>query len=162
MIKEARRHDRGMTTAETRLHFGAEGLQWFGVGHCGIGVDHVLLQQFVVEAVQGKLQAIGDAELVVDLAEVVLDDLFGGADLVRDLFVAHAAGDAADDGQFLLGELGLDFRIGEAGGLGTVGFDDPADGLVVDPGLAFGDLADAFDEEIGDMERGTTPRTPRR
>ena len=44
------------------LHFGAEGLHWLGVGlHCGVGVDHVLLQELVVEAVEGELQAVGDA-----------------------------------------------------------------------------------------------------
>lgn len=118
-------------------------------GHLTFGIAQVLLEQLVVEAIESQLETIGDAELVVDLAQVVLDDLLGGADLVGDLFVAHAAGDAADDGQLLFGELGLDFGVGEAGGLGAVGFDDPADGLVVDPGLALGDLADAFDEEIG-------------
>ena len=102
-----------------------------------------------METVQGKLEAVRDAELVVDLAQVVFDDLLGGADLVSDFFVAHASGDAANDGQLFFGELGLDLRIGEAGGLGAIGLDDPADGLVVDPGLSLGDLADAFDEEIG-------------
>ena len=34
-------------------------------------------------------------------------------------------------------------------GLRAVGLDDPADGLVVDPGLAVGDLADALDQQVG-------------
>src|ERR1700682_3168896 len=123
------------------LHLGAKGLHWLGVGlHCGVGVDHVLFQELVVEAVEGELKAVGDAELVGDLAQVVLDYLLGGADLVSDFFVAHASGDAADDGQLLFGELGLHLGIGEAGGLGAIGLDDPADGLVVDPGLSLGDL----------------------
>jgi len=117
-------------------------------GHWAFGVDEVFFQQLVVEAVESELQAVGDTELVVDLAEVVLDDLLGGADLVSDFFVAHAAGDAADDGKLLFGELGLNLGVGEAGGLGAVGFDDPADGLVVDPCLAFGDLADTLNEEV--------------
>ena len=146
----AGRREQNRSRQREPLHLGAEGLQWLGVGlHCGVGVDHVLLQQLVVEAVESEFETVGDAELVVDLAQVVLDDLLGGADLVSDFFVAHASGDAADDGQLLFGELGLDFGIGEAGGLGAIGLDDPADGLVVDPGLALGDLADAFDEEIG-------------
>ncbi len=120
-----------------------------GGTHRGVAVDQVLFEQLMVETVESQLETVGDAELVVDLAQVVLDNLFGGADLVGDLFVAHAAGDAADDGQLFFGELGLDLGVGEAGGLGAVGFDDPADGLVVDPGLTLGDLADAFDEQVG-------------
>jgi hypothetical protein len=134
-----------------RLHFGAQGLGGFGPGGCGggVGFGEVFFEELVVEAVEGELETVGDAELVVDLAQVVLDDLFGGADLVGDLFVAHAAGDAADDGELFFGELGLDFGVSEGGGLGAIGFDDPADGLIVDPGLAFGDLSDAFDEKVG-------------
>jgi hypothetical protein len=132
-----------------QLHLGAERLQRLGLsGYCRF-VDQVFLQQLMVETVQGELQAVGDAELVVDLAQVVLDDLFGGADLISDFLVAHAAGDATDDGQLLLRELGLDLGIGEIGGLGAVGLDDPTDGLIVDPGLAFGDLADTLDKEVG-------------
>jgi hypothetical protein len=103
----------------------------------------------VVQAVERELEAVGDAEFVIHLAQVVLDDLLCGADLVGDLFVPHAAGDAADDGELFLGELWLDARVGERGGLGAVGLDDPADRLVVDPSLAVGDLADALDEEVG-------------
>ena len=103
----------------------------------------------MVQAVQGELKTVGDAELVVDLAQVVLDNLFCCADLVGDFLVAHASGDTADDREFLLRELGLDLGVGEAGGLGTVGLDDPTDGLIVDPGLTLGDFADAFDQKIG-------------
>ena len=54
-----------------------------------------------MQAVERQFQTIGDAELVVDLAQVILDDLLGRANLVRDFFIAHAAGDARDDGKFL-------------------------------------------------------------
>jgi hypothetical protein len=132
------------------LHFGAERLRWLSKGsRYHVCISHVLLQELVVETVEGQFQTVGDSELVVDLAQVVLDDLFGGADLVGDLFVAHAAGDAADDRELFLGELGLDLGVGEAGGLRTVGFDDPANGLIVDPGFAVGDLAHALDQQIG-------------
>src|SRR5207249_3488392 len=47
---------------KVELHLGAEGLHWLGVGlHCRIGVDHVLLQELVVETVQGEFEAVGDA-----------------------------------------------------------------------------------------------------
>ena len=115
----------------------------------------------MVQAVERQFQPVGYAQLVVYLAQVVLDHLFGGADLVGDLLVPHAARDAADDGQLFLGEFGQDARAGERTGLRAIGLDHPTDGLVVDPGLAVGDLANAFDQRSGEMERGTTPRTPR-
>ena len=48
-----------------------------------------------------------------------------------------------------LESLGWTLRVGQPGGLRAIGLDDPADGLVVDPGFAIGDLADAFDEQVG-------------
>jgi hypothetical protein len=43
-----------------------------------------LIQQLAVEAVQDWLQTVRDAEVVVNLAQVVNDDLLGGANLVSD------------------------------------------------------------------------------
>jgi hypothetical protein len=43
-----------------------------------------LIQQLAVEAVQDWLQTVRDAEVVVKLAQVVNDDLLGGANLVSD------------------------------------------------------------------------------
>src|ERR1700679_3751371 len=95
-------------------------------------IDQILLQQLVVKAVKGKLQAVRDTELVIDFAQIVLNDLLSGTNLVSNFLVAHTARDATDNGQFFFRELGLNFGISEAGGLSAVGFDDPADGLVVD------------------------------
>ena len=47
----------------------------------------LVLQQVMMDAVERKLEPIRDAELVVDLAQVVLDDLFGGAEFDGDLLV---------------------------------------------------------------------------
>ena len=105
--------------------------------------------QLVVEAVEGELEAIGNAELVVNLAQIIFDDLLGGAELVGDFLVALALGDAGDDEHLFLVEAGLIARVGEVAGLGAIGFDDPGDGLIVNPGFADGDFAHALDEQIG-------------
>jgi hypothetical protein len=44
-----------------------------------------------------KLEAIGNAQLVIDLAQVVLDHLLRGPKLISDLLVALALRDAGDD-----------------------------------------------------------------
>ncbi len=68
-----------------------------GDGHfVGIGFDDL-----VVQAIEGELKPIGDTQLVVDLAQIVLDDLLGGAELERDLLIALALRDAGDDRRFL-------------------------------------------------------------
>ena len=71
----------------------------------GVGLDDL-----VVQAVEGQLKAIGDAQLVVDLAQIVLDDLLGGAELERDFLIALALGDAGDDRGLLGREPGLGAR----------------------------------------------------
>jgi hypothetical protein len=43
-----------------------------------------------LQAVEGKPESIGNAELVINLAQVVLDDLLSGTELMGDLLVAHA------------------------------------------------------------------------
>src|SRR5215469_14307796 len=60
------------------------------------------LQQPVMDAVEGKFQAVRDAQLVIDLAQVVFDNLLGGPNLVSDLFVAHSLRDAGDDEQLFV------------------------------------------------------------
>jgi hypothetical protein len=53
----------------------------------------------MVQAVERKLEAIGNTQLVIDLAQVVLDDLLRGPELIGDLLVALALRDAGNDGQ---------------------------------------------------------------
>ena len=108
-----------------------------------------VLMQLVVEAVEGELEAIGNAQLVVDLAQIVFDDLLGGTELVGDFLIALALGDAGDDEHLLLVEAGLIARVIHVAGLGAIGFDNPGDGLIVDPGFAGGDFAHALNEQIG-------------
>ena len=67
---------------------------------CG-DLIHICLDDLVVQAVQGKFKAVCDAELVVDLAQIVLDDLFGGSQLKCNFLVALALRDASDDRRLL-------------------------------------------------------------
>ena len=60
--------------------------------------------QAVMDAVERQLQAVGNAQLVVDLAQIILDHLLGGADLLGDFLVAHALRHARDNQQFLVAE----------------------------------------------------------
>jgi len=84
LIRRCRQFLSGIAEGRERsCHLGG-GLQRFGVsGHCGF-VGQALIQQLAVEAVQGWLQTVRDAEVVVNLAQVVNDDLLGGANLVSD------------------------------------------------------------------------------
>ena len=108
----------------------------------------ILFQQLVVKAVQRQLEAIGDAELIVDLAQVVLDYLLGRSNLIGNLFVAHSASDAPDNGKFFFRELWLHPGVGERGRLSPVGLDHPTNRLVVDPRFTFSNLTHALDEQI--------------
>ena len=45
-----------------------------------------------MHAIQRQFQSVGDAKLVVDLAQVILDDLFGGAHFLGDIFVLETLG----------------------------------------------------------------------
>ena len=51
----------------------------------------------VMQEVERKFESIGNAELVINLPQVVLDDLFGGTELIGNLLIAHALRDAGDD-----------------------------------------------------------------
>jgi hypothetical protein len=50
-----------------------------------------------LQAVERKFESIGNADLVINLIQVVLDDLLGGTELMGYLLVAHAQRDAGDD-----------------------------------------------------------------
>ena len=127
---------------ETRLRLGGD---FEGTGGFGFGG----LVELMMEAVEGELEAIGNSQLVVNLAQIIFDDLLGSAELVGDFLIALALGDAGDNEHLLLVEAWLIARVVGAAGLGAIGLDDPCDGLIVDPGFAGGDFAHAFDEEVG-------------
>jgi hypothetical protein len=59
-----------------------------------------ILEQAVVHAVEREFESIADAQLIVDFAKVVLDNLLGGTDFLSDVLVAQALRNAGDDPQF--------------------------------------------------------------
>src|SRR5262249_38123492 len=59
------------------------------------------IQDAVVNCEQRKFQSVGNSDLVVHIAQVVLDHLLGGAELRRDLFVLIPLDDQGNDAQFL-------------------------------------------------------------
>jgi hypothetical protein len=65
----------------------------------GTHLSCAFLVHRVMETMERKPEAIGNAQLVIDLAQAVLDDLLRGPQLVGDLLVALALRDAGDDRQ---------------------------------------------------------------
>jgi site-specific DNA recombinase len=66
------------------------------------GLTFWLLEQLVMDAIERQLQPIGDAQLVVNLAQVVLHYLFRGADVVGNFFIAQTLRHTGNDVQFFL------------------------------------------------------------
>src|ERR1035438_3334731 len=118
---------------------------WFG----GRAVSGGFLIELMVEAVHGQLQAVRNVELVVYPAQIILDDLLCGAELVGDLLVALGLREAGNDREFFGREEGPRPGTVSCTGLRTIGFYHGMDGPVIDPGFAGGDLAHAFYEQIG-------------
>jgi hypothetical protein len=65
----------------------------------GARLSCAFLVQRVVYTMERKPEAIGNAQLVIDLAQIVLDHLLGCTELISDLLVALALRDAGDDRQ---------------------------------------------------------------
>ena len=117
-------------------------------------------QDAVVDGEQRQFQAIGDAGLVVDAAQVILDDLLGGAEADGDLLVLAALDDKGDDLQFLGSEAvanaGTDGVLVEAGSLHA---------CRADIAIPLSDVANAIDESwagdiavSGAVDAGGKPR----
>src|ERR1035437_4680900 len=59
-----------------------------GLGGLGLGLtDAGALNHAVIQAVEREFQTVGDAQLVVNFAEIILDHLLGGAHAQGNLFV---------------------------------------------------------------------------
>jgi len=56
-----------------------------------------VVDEAMVDGVQGEFQAVGDAEFVEDIVQVILDGLFADEELLADLFVAITLGDELHD-----------------------------------------------------------------
>src|SRR5208337_5651316 len=75
------------------------------------------LNNLVVQAIEGQLKAVRDTELVVDLAQIILDHLLCGSQLKCNLLVTLSLGDAGDDCHFLGRQAGLAARAYQRRGL---------------------------------------------
>ena len=99
-------------------------------------------QDAMVNSEQRKFKTVGNADLVVNVAQVIFDDLLGGAELRCDFLVLVALHDQGDDAEFLGGEAvantSADEIVGVAGGDGTL--------RVEDVSFAALDTADAIDQ----------------
>jgi len=60
-----------------------------------------------MHAIEREFQPIGDAELIVDFPQVVLDHLLRGANFLSDILVFQSLGNTADDHHLLLAESEL-------------------------------------------------------
>jgi len=107
-----------------------------------------LFVQLMMQAVERQFQAIGNAELVIHLPQIVFDDLLSRTKLVGNFLVALALGNAGDDGQLFRGKTRLGSRAGQRSRLRTIGLNNPVDRLVVDPGFPGCDLTHAFYQQV--------------
>jgi hypothetical protein len=102
----------------------------------------------MMNRVQSQLEAVGDAEFVKDVVEMVLDGLLADEELFADFFVAEALSDELDDFLFAVAEQGLFAARAGFGGLGE-GFQDLGGHAVIEPDFAGVDAVNAFYEQIG-------------
>lgn len=111
----------------------------------------------VMNGEEGEFETVGDAGFVVDAAQVIFDDLFGGAEAHRDFLVFAALNDEGDDFHFLGGEAVADASsdavlfdgevFGSAGTDGTFAAGDASD-AIDECGASYGAMHDAVDAGV--------------
>ena len=107
-----------------------------------------LINQSVVNRVQREFEAVGDAELVEDVVQVVFDGLLGDEKFFADFFVAEALGDELDDFFFAVAEQRLFAARAGFAGLGE-GLHDFSGHAIVEPDFAGVYTMNTFYQEIG-------------
>jgi len=103
----------------------------------------------MIQAVQRQFQAVSDAQFVVNLPQVILHNLLGGAHAQRDFFILHALRDAGNNQRLFGRELYLGSRSRRTRTLIAVCLHDPMDALAVEPRLAGDHLPQAFHQQLG-------------
>jgi len=107
-----------------------------------------LVDQSVMYRIQRELEAVGDAEFVEDVVEMVLDGLLGDEKFFANFLVAEALGNELDDFLFAVAEQRLfAARTGFAGL--REGFHDFGGHAIVEPDFAGVHAMNAFYEKIG-------------
>jgi len=101
-----------------------------------------------MDGVQREFEAVGDAEFVEDVVEMVLDGLFRDEKFFADFLVAEALGDELDDFFFAVAEQGLFAARAGFAGLGE-GLHDFGGHAVVEPDFAGVHAMNTFHQEIG-------------
>jgi hypothetical protein len=102
----------------------------------------------MVDRIEREFEAVGDAEFVEDVVQVVLDSLLGDEKFFADFFVAEALGDELDDFLFAVAEQGLfAARAGFAGLRKRL--HDFGGHAIVEPDFTGVHAMNTFYEEIG-------------
>ena len=107
-----------------------------------------LVNQSVVNGVKREFEAVGDAEFVEDIVQMVLNGLFGDEKFFTDFLVAEALGDELDDFLFAVAEQRLFAARAGFGGLGE-SFHDFGGHTIVEPDFSGVDTMNALHQEIG-------------
>ena len=113
----------------------------------GTGKHLRLIDQPVVNGVQRQFEAVGDAELVEDVVQVVLNGLLGDEELFADFLVAEALRDELHDFFLTVAEQWLFSARAGLAGLGKR-FHDFGGHTVVEPDFAGMHAVNTFHEEI--------------
>ena len=98
--------------------------------------------------VQGEFEAVGDAELVEDVVEVILHRLLADEELFANFLVAEALGDKLDDFFFAVAQEGLFAARAGIGRFGK-GLHDFGGHAIVEPDFAGMHAMNTFHQEIG-------------
>ena len=106
------------------------------------------IDDMMAQAIEREFQTIGNAEFVIDFAQIILYYLFGGSYANGNFFVLHALRDARNDQRFLGRELNFRARSRGPQVVAAKGFHDPMNRLVLEPGFAGGDFAQAVDQYL--------------
>ena len=107
-----------------------------------------LINQSVVDGVEGQLEPVRNPELVENVMEVVFDGLFADEELFPHFLVPVALGDQLDDLLLAVAEQGLFAARAVVGGLGK-GLHHLRSNAVVEPDLAGVDPINALDQQVG-------------
>ena len=106
-----------------------------------------LLDQAMVDGVEGEFEAVGNAEFVENIVQVILYGLFADEELFADFAVAEALGDQLNDFFFAIAEQRLFAARAGFGGL-LEGVDHFGGHAIVQPDFAVVDFADALQQQI--------------
>ena len=100
-----------------------------------------------MDGVEGELEAVGNAELIEDVVEVVLHRLFADEELFADFAIAEALGDELDNLLLAVAEKRLFAALTGFGGF-LEGVYYLGRHPIIQPDFAVGNLADAFEKEV--------------